>query len=37
MTPRPMPSATRARFYPGETRNDLVSPAEEAARLIATL
>lgn len=37
MTPRPMPTATRARFYPGETRDDLVSPAEEAARLIAAL
>lgn len=37
LTPRPMPTATRARFYPGELRDDLVSPAEEAARLIASL
>ena len=34
LTPAPMPTATRARFYPGEDRNVLASPAKEAARLL---
>lgn len=33
--PRPMPTATRARFFPGEDRDTLVPPREEAARLLA--
>ena len=37
LTPRPMPTALRARFYPGETREDLASPRDEAARLLAEL
>lgn len=36
LTPRPMPTATRARFYPGEDRDALTTCAEEAARLLAT-
>lgn len=35
MAPRPMPTATRARFFPGENRAALASPADEAARLLA--
>lgn len=34
LTPRPMPTALRARFYPGEDRGALTSPADEAARLL---
>ena len=34
LTPEPMPTATRARFYPGEDRNKLADPASEAARLL---
>ena len=37
LTPAPMPTATRARFFPGEDRDALVHPNEEAARLLATL
>jgi len=33
-TPAPMPTATRARFFPGEDRNPLSPPMAEAARLI---
>jgi NAD(P)-dependent dehydrogenase (short-subunit alcohol dehydrogenase family) len=36
-TPNPMPTATRARFYPGEDRSTLSHPSVEAARLIAAL
>jgi len=32
--PRPMPTATRARFFPGEDRAVLASPLSEAERLI---
>ncbi len=32
--PAPMPTSTRARFYPGEDRNQLTSTADEAARLL---
>ncbi len=34
LTPAPMPTATRARFYPGEDRKALADPASEAARLL---
>ena len=36
-TPAPMPTATRARFHPGEDRASLADPAAEAARILATL
>ena len=35
--PAPMPTATRARFFPGEDRAPLSPPATEAARLLALL
>lgn len=34
LTPAPMSTATRARFYPGEDRAKLASPRDEAARLL---
>ncbi len=34
LTPAPMPTATRARFYPGEDRSTLTEPMAEAARLL---
>ncbi len=37
LTPNPMPTATRARFFPGEDRNTLNDIHAEAARLLATL
>ena len=36
-TPAPMPTATRARFHPGEDRAKLADPTTEAARILATL
>jgi NAD(P)-dependent dehydrogenase (short-subunit alcohol dehydrogenase family) len=36
-TPEPMPTATRARFFPGEDRNRLSDTATQAARLIDLL
>ena len=36
-TPAPMPTATRARFFPGEDRSRLSPPATEAARLYALI
>lgn len=36
-TPAPMPTATRARFFPGEDRAPLTHPSKEAARLLALL
>ena len=33
--PRPMATAMRARFFPGEDRSELVPPAQEAARILA--
>ncbi len=33
-TPSPMPTATRARFFPGEDRTGLASPHDEAAILL---
>jgi len=37
LEPRPMPTATRARFFPGEDRAALTRPAEEADRLLAQI
>ncbi len=37
LTPPPMPTATRARFFPGEPRDALTAPADAAARLLAEL
>lgn len=37
LRPRPMPTATRARFFPGEDRGPLADPADEARRLLAEL
>lgn len=37
LTPNPMATATRARFHPGEDRDILAHPKDEAARLWATL
>ncbi|SFG51291.1 NADP-dependent 3-hydroxy acid dehydrogenase YdfG [Palleronia marisminoris] len=37
LEPRPLPTATRARFFPGEDRAPLNDPAEEAGRLVAQL
>ncbi|SHI88632.1 SDR family NAD(P)-dependent oxidoreductase [Wenxinia saemankumensis] len=34
LEPRPMATAVRARFFPGEDRDALASPADEAARLL---
>jgi NAD(P)-dependent dehydrogenase (short-subunit alcohol dehydrogenase family) len=34
LTPAPMPTATRARFFPGEDRALLADPRDEAARLL---
>ena len=34
LQPRPMGTATRARFFPGEDRSALATPAEEAQRLL---
>lgn len=36
-TPAPMPTATRARFFPGEDRTDLADPAKEAVRIMAAI
>lgn len=35
LSPQPMATATRARFFPGEDREALASPEAEAARLLA--
>ncbi len=35
--PAPMPTATRARFFPGEDRTPLADPRTEAVRLLDTL
>ncbi len=37
LTPRPLPTATRARFHPGEDRAPLADTRAEAARLMATI
>lgn len=36
-TPAPMPTATRARFFPGEDRTPLANPRAEAARILDAL
>ena len=35
--PGPMPTATRARFFPGEDRKPLLDPKAEAARILGAL
>jgi len=37
LRPNPMPTAVRARFYPGEDRTPLADPAQEAARLLGPI
>ncbi|APE45436.1 oxidoreductase [Sulfitobacter alexandrii] len=37
LTPEPMPTATRARFFPGEDRTVLADPHAQAAAVIAQL
>ena len=37
LTPAPMPTATRARFYPGEDRAALAHPRDEALRLLPAI
>jgi NAD(P)-dependent dehydrogenase (short-subunit alcohol dehydrogenase family) len=37
LEPNPMPTHSRARFYPGEDRNALPSTRDEAARLLAQI
>lgn len=37
LAPQPMPTATRARFFPGENKDALHSPADEAKRLLSLL
>jgi len=37
LTPAPMPTTTRARFYPGEDQGALAAPDDEAARLLRVL
>lgn len=34
-TPAPMPTATRARFFPGEDKTGLAAPHQEAVRILA--
>ncbi len=37
LSPAPMPTATRARFFPGEDRTALTDPHAEAARLLSEI
>lgn len=37
LRPKPMPTAVRARFYPGEDRTALADPTQEAARLLGPI
>ncbi|MFW2543561.1 SDR family NAD(P)-dependent oxidoreductase [Primorskyibacter sp. 2E107] len=37
LQPRPLATATRARFFPGEDRETLIRPSEEAKRLLESL
>jgi len=37
LSPGPMPTATRARFHPGEARDALADPRSEARRLLSDL
>lgn len=34
LSPQPMPTGTRARFYPGQDKDDLTHPRDEAQRLL---
>ena len=37
LSPQAMPTATRARFHPGEPRDGLATPADEAKRLLPAI
>jgi hypothetical protein len=37
LRPNRMPTAVRARFYPGEDKSKLADPRDEAARLLPVL
>lgn len=37
LSPNPMPTALRSRFFPGEDRSGLANPADEAKRMLAEL
>lgn len=37
LEPKPMPTGTRARFFPGEDRATLAHPSDEAARLLGKI
>ena len=37
LTPQPMPTATRARFYPGESREGLHAPSDVARDILSAL
>lgn len=37
LEPNPMPTATRARFFPGEDRSVLADPNDEAQRLLKSI
>ena len=37
LTPNPMPTGTRARFFPGEDREALPTPTQEAERLLGSI
>ena len=37
LAPAPMPTAVRARFFPGETRTSLAQPLDEARRLLSEI
>ena len=37
LTPDPMPTATRARFYPGENRDKLNDPQAQTTKVLAAL
>lgn len=37
LTPAPMPTAVRGRFYPGEDRSPLADPSAEAKRLLSQI
>jgi NAD(P)-dependent dehydrogenase (short-subunit alcohol dehydrogenase family) len=37
LSPQPMRTATRARFFPGEDRNPLAAPMDEARRLLPAI
>jgi len=37
LSPNPMPTATRARFHPGENRDALAAPMDEAQKILAQL